>query len=405
MDSGLGGRFWRLLAASGVSNLADGIGRTALPLLAATLTRDPVLISGLYSLAFLPWLLFALPAGALVDRSDRRRAMVLANGVRAAVLAALTVATALDQISIVALYAVAFGLGAAETIYDSAANALLPQVVRPDQLERGNGWLVTGEAVGQIFLGGPLGAGLFVLAAAVPLAVNAGGFAVAALIMVTLAGRYRPGLASTRSVRADIRDGVRWVWRHRLLRGLILAFGLTAGLHAMAMAVLVLYALDTLGLTEAGYGLFLLTGGIGGLIGGLLAPVLSGRLDRIGTLVLAGFVAPLAMLGMGLVTDPIGAAGLSALGAGAVMVGNVLTMSLRQALIPEHLFGRVQGAWRTLVWGSLPLGGLAGGLLADATSVATVFVLAGAGNLVVGLVIMVLLYRHRPVIIAAYPTG
>ena len=405
MDSGLGGRFWRLLAASGVSNLADGIGRTALPLLAATLTRDPVLISGLYSLAFLPWLLFALPAGALVDRSDRRRAMVLANGVRAAVLAALTVATALDQISIVALYAVAFGLGAAETIYDSAANALLPQVVRPDQLERGNGWLVTGEAVGQIFLGGPLGAGLFVLAAAVPLAVNAGGFAVAALIMVTLAGRYRPGLASTRSVRADIRDGVRWVWRHRLLRGLILAFGLTAGLHAMAMAVLVLYALDTLGLTEAGYGLFLLTGGIGGLIGGLLAPVLSGRLDRIGTLVLAGFVAPLAMLGMGLVTDPIGAAGLSALGAGAVMVGNVLTMSLRQALIPEHLFGRVQGAWRTLVWGSLPLGGLAGGLLADATSVATVFVLAGAGNLVVGLAIMVLLYRHRPVIIAAYPTG
>jgi MFS family permease len=162
----LGGGYWRLFGASAMSNLADGVGRAALPLLAATLTRDPVLIAGLYSLAFLPWLLFALPAGAVVDRSDRRRAMVVTNLVRAAVVAALALATATGHASIAILYASAFLIGTAETVYDSAANALLPQVVRPDQLDRGNSLLVTAEAVGQVFLGGPVGALLFTVAAA-----------------------------------------------------------------------------------------------------------------------------------------------------------------------------------------------------------------------------------------------
>jgi MFS family permease len=401
-DPGLGQRFWRLLGASAASNLADGVGRAALPLLAAALTRDPLLISGLYSLAFLPWLLFALPAGALVDRTDRRRAMVLANSIRAAVLAALAVVTVTGHASIGLLYAVAFILGTAETVYDSAANALLPQVVRPDQLDRGNGLLVTAEAVGQIFLGGPLGAFLFTLAAAAPLFGNAAGFAAAALIMMTLAGGYRPALASRKSIRADIRDGVRWMLRQPLLRGLTLAFGLTSAFQSMAVAVLVLYALDVLHLTEAGYGLVLLAGGIGGLCGGLAAPPIAARLGRTATLVVVSTVAPLTLIAMGLVSHPLAACVLFAAGGFLIMVSNVLTMSLRQALIPEELFGRVQGAWRTLVWGGIPLGGVAGGALAAATDVPTVFVVAGVGFLLVGVAVAVLLVRHRSTIAGAY---
>jgi MFS family permease len=398
----LGGRYWRLFAASAMSNVADGVGRAALPLLAATLTRDPVLIAGLYSLAFLPWLLFALPAGAVVDRSDRRRAMVATNVLRAAVVAALAVATATGHASIALLYAAAFLLGTAETVYDSAANALLPQVVRRDQLDRGNSLLATAEAVGQVFLGGPVGALLFTVAAAAPLAGNAAGFASGALIMLTVAGTYRPALASARSLRRDIGDGVRWMLRQPLLRGLTFAFGLTSAGHSMAMSVLVLYALDVLRLTEAAYGLLLLAGGIGGLIGGLIAPLVGTRLGRTRTLVVVALGSPLSLLAMGLVDEPIAGGALFGAGALLLMVSNVLTMSLRQALIPEELFGRVQGAWRTLVWGGIPLGGVAGGVLATATDVSTVFLAAGVCNLLVGGAITALLFRHRQIIADAY---
>jgi MFS family permease len=395
-------RFWRLLGASAMSNLADGMGRAALPLLAATLTRDPVLISALYSLAFLPWLLFAIPAGVLVDRTDRRRAMIVANLLRAVTIGALAVATVTGHASIPLLYATAFALGAAETVYDSAANALLPQLVRPDQLDRGNSLLATAEAVGQIFLGGPVGALLFTVAAVVPLAGNAVGFALCALIMVTITGAYRPALASTRAVHQDVADGVRWLRRQPLLRGLVVTFGLSATLHAAVMAVLVLYALDVLGLSEAGYGVLLLAGGLGGLLGGLITPPLSTRLGRIRTLVAVTLVSPLGLIAMGLVRRPVLGAVVFGIGGCAIMISNVITMSLRQSLIPEELFGRVQGVWRTVVWGGIAVGGVLGGGLAALTDVPTVFVAAGVANLATGAAVTVLIVRHRTTITAAH---
>jgi MFS family permease len=395
-------RFWRLLGASATSNLADGMGRVALPLLAATLTRDPVLIAGLYSLAFLPWLLFAIPAGVLVDRTDRRRAMIVANLLRAVTVGALAVATVTGHASIPLLYATAFALGAAETVYDSAANALLPQLVRPDQLDRGNSLLVTAEAVGQIFLGGPIGALLFTMAAVAPLAGNAVGFALCALIMVTITGVYRPALASTRAVHHDVADGLRGLRRQPLLRGLVVTFGLGATLHAMVMAVLVLYALDVLGLSEAGYGLLLLAGGLGGLLGGLIAPRLSTRLGRTRTLAAVTLASPLGLIALGLLRQPILGAVVFGLGACAIMISNVITMSLRQSLIPEELFGRVQGVWRTIVWGGIAIGGVIGGGLAALTDVPTVFVAAGLANLVTGAAVTVLIMRHRATITAAH---
>ena len=164
--TGLGPRFWRMYASSATSNLADGIGRTVLPLLAASYTRDPVLVAGLTTFAFLPWLLFALPSGALVDRVDRRHAMSAANAVRALSLGGLAVLTALHAGSVAALYAVAFLLGMAETVYDSATRALLPQVVARRDLDRANSLLTVEETLGQQFLGAPVGSALFAVAVA-----------------------------------------------------------------------------------------------------------------------------------------------------------------------------------------------------------------------------------------------
>jgi MFS family permease len=393
----LGSAFWRLYAASAAANLADGVNRVALPLLATTLTRDPVLVAGLTSLAFVPWLLFALPAGAVVDRVDRKRAMAVTNVVRALALGALAATVLTGTASLVVLYLVAFVVGVAETGYDSAARAMLPQVVRRDQLDRGNGLLTSAEEASQGFLGAPLGSVLFALAVAAPLLTTAGGFLLAAVLVLTIAGAHRPARPAgpRTTIRRDVVEGVGWLWRHRFLRGLTLVSASTSLTQSMTTGVLVLFALDELGVGEAGYGLLLTASGVGAVVGGLTAAPLARRVGRTATLV-AGSVLSAVTTGAVAFTDDAWVAGaLFAAGTAGILFWNVLTMSLRQALIPEELFGRVQGGYRTLVWGGIPLGALLGGLLADATSVPTVFVVAGCGLLVLAGVLWRLLAVHR----------
>ncbi|MGY1601820.1 MFS transporter [Geodermatophilus sp. SYSU D00815] len=391
----LGSRFWRLFASSATSNLADGIGRTALPLLAASYTRDPVLVSGLATFAFLPWLLFALLGGALVDRVDRRYAMSVANAVRAVALGVLALLVACDAGSVLALYLVAFLLGTAETVYDSATRALLPQVVDRRRLDRANSLLTAEESLGQQFIGAPVGAALFALAVALPFAVNSAGFALAAVLVLTIRGVRRPDRPAARaSVRADVAEGVRWLWRHRLLRGFTLLAGATCLTNSMIDGVLVLYVLEVLLLPESSFGLVVLAAGVGALLGGLVAPAVGRRLGRARALTAGAVVSAVAIGLMGVVRDGFAAAALLALSAVGVMVWNVLTMSLRQALIPEHLFGRVQGAYRTVVWGAIPLGALTGGAVARLLGVPAVFLVSGTGLLVLAGALWLLLRAH-----------
>jgi MFS family permease len=401
----LGSAFWRLYAASAVSNLADGVNRVALPLLAATLTRNPVQVAGLTSLAYLPWLLFALPAGAVVDRVDRKRAMAGANGARAAALGVLGVTAVTGTVSLAVLYALAFAVGVAETVYDSAARAMLPQVVRRDQLDRGNGLLTTAEEASQGFLGAPLGSALFALAVGAPLLGSAGGFALAAVLVLTIVGVHRPdrGTGPRATLRRDVADGVRWLFRHRFLRGLTLVSAGTSLVGSMTSGVLVLFALDDLGVSTAGYGLLLIAAGVGAVLGGLTAAPLSRRIGRTPTLVAGAVITGVVLVAVGFTRSPVVAGVLFALETFGVLFWNVLTMSLRQVLIPEELFGRVQGGYRTLVWGAIPLGALLGGLLAGATTVPTVFVVAGACLLLLSGVLWRLLAVHRELVADALP--
>ena len=392
---GLGPRFWRMYASSATSNLADGVGRTALPLLAASYTRDPVLVAGLTTFAFLPWLLFALVSGALVDRSDRRYAMAAANAVRALSLGALALITALDAGSVAILYVVAFLLGTAETVYDSATRALLPQVVGRRDLDRANSLLTVEESLGQQFVGSPAGSALFALAVTLPFALNSAGFAVAALLILTVRGVRRPERSAERtSVRADVAEGVRWLWRHRFLRGLTLVSGATCLVNSMVNGVLVLYVLEVLHLPASSFGLVVLAAGVGALLGGVVTPWLGRVLGR-ATALTGGAALTAVTIGlMGMVSDGVVAALLFGAAAAGVMTWNVLTMSLRQSLIPHAMFGRVQGAYRTVVWGAIPVGSLAGGAVASALGVASVFVVSGAGLLVLAGVLGLLLRRH-----------
>ena len=351
----LGGSFWRLFASSSSSNLSDGILQATLPLLAASLTRDPVAVSAVASLAFLPWLLFAFAAGTLVDRVDRRRAMAVSNLVRGVLVGLLAGVVASGHASMPLLYVVAFMLGCAETVYDNAARAMLPRVVPRSRLERGNSLLTTAESVGNIFLGAPLGAWLFAIAASVPLWTNGVTYLVAALLALTVAGSFRTARApQSTTLRQDMGEGLGWLLRHRLLRSLMVWTFFGAMIHSLTQGILVLFALQNLGLSTRGYGLALAAAGSGAVLGAVLSPRLTLLLGRTHAMGAAQTFSAAMLLVMAVWQQPVAGVVAFSLSAAAVSAFNVQIMSVRQALIPDDLFGRVQGAYRTAIWGASP---------------------------------------------------
>jgi Na+/melibiose symporter-like transporter len=385
-----------LLGSSTAANIGDGIGKVAFPLLAASITRDPILIAGLSALSFLPWLLFAFLSGALVDRVDRRAAMLLANGFRAGAVGLLGVLVVFDAVSIWLIYLVAFVLGTVETVADSTANALIPAVVGRERLESANSKLQSVEIVGQTFLGGPVGSLTFALFAAAPFLLNSAGFAVAAALLVGMTGNYRPRAAQTRSgLRRQLGEGLRWVATQPLLRRLVIIAGAMALTTELAQALLVLYALQDLGIGAAAFGVFVLLGGVGGLVGAAVASRLTRRLPRHVVLVLAMVAAGTGFLGMSVLDDAALSGVLFGLFAAAIVVVNVILGTIRHAFVPEGLFGRVLGVWRTVVWGAIPLGALFGGLLAGALGTRAVFAISGTAQFLLAVWAWRTLTSHR----------
>ena len=182
----LGRDFGKLWTAAAFSNLADGLGRTAVPLIATTLTRDPLAISVIGALAFLPWLVFGLPAGMIVDRFDRRLVMAAANALRAGVALWLSVLTVTGQLSLWALFAgvLLFGLG--ETLFDNGTNAVIPAVVKRPQLDRANGWMQAAQVTIDSFVATPIAGVLFAVSLALPLWITGAAYIVPVVLAILL---------------------------------------------------------------------------------------------------------------------------------------------------------------------------------------------------------------------------
>ncbi len=405
----LGANYLRLWIAATVSNLGDGVTLAALPLLAASLTRSPTSVAAVSFAGTLPWLFFALLGGALADRLDRKRTMAAVDGFRMLAIGTLALLVLTDSTTIVLIGAVAFVLGSAETLFDNAAQAILPNVVPRDALEMANGRLYAAEVVTNQFAGPPLGAFLFTAAAAAPFILDAGSFGIAALVVLGLRGSFRPvrdfaGAEARPSIRADIAEGLRWLRRHRLLRTLALLLGVLNLLEAGVMAVLVLYALEVLDLSKAGYGILLTAAGIGALFGSLLARRLISWIGPGTTLIVSVLLIGVATGVPALVANPIVVgASLAVVGAAAV-AWNVVTVSLRQAIVPDELLGRVNSAYRLLGWGTMPIGALLGGLLADAFGLRAPFVIGGVIPIVLALA-MVPAINNRTIAAARAAAG
>ena len=367
--AGLGRRFAALWTSSTTSAFGTGLATVATPLFVASRTSDPFVVSSAAAVTWLPWLLFALPAGVLVDRVDHRRLMVLDDWLRAAAMGGLAVAVLTGRAGIGVLLAVLFCLSTGEIVVRSASQALVPALVPRARLERANGWLFGGTMVAQQMVAGPLGGGLFALAAALPFVTNAATFATSAAVLTLVTGSYRvaPGDASApRSVRREVLDGLRWLVHQRLLRTMALLIGLLNVTLTAALAVLVLLARERLGLGAVGYGLLFTSLAVGGLLGALVGDRIIARVTatwtvRVGLLVEAGTHLVLATSRSAAVVGGT----LFLFGVHGALWGMVAS-SLRQRLAPPEMLGRVGSSTLFVSAGGNCLGAVLGGALASA---------------------------------------
>jgi len=387
----LGVNYWRLWTASVISNLGDGVATIAYPWLASAVTRNGLLI-GLVAVAQrLPWLVFTLPAGVITDRLDRRKIMVSMDIVRAgltvvvgfAVLAREgmlpapeEIAAGLELTTDTTLYTVlllaSLFFGFAEVLRDNAAQTILPAIVEPRGLEKANGQMWGVEIVANSFVGPPLGSLLIGIAFSLPFFFDAGTFALAAALVWIISGTFQPERTSRAADtkvnwRGEIAEGFGWLWRHPLLKPMAIILGIMNGVGAITFATFVLFAQEVLGTTAFQFALLGTGAAVGGLAGTFFASKVSGKLGSGTSLfltLLASIFIP-AIIGISSHWMIVWAAfGLFTFTA---VLWNVITVSLRQTIIPDRLLGRVNSVYRFFAWGMMPVGSVVGGLLVVGT--------------------------------------
>lgn len=381
LDDGLGRGFWTLFSASLVANLSDGIFQIALPLLAVSVTKEPGLVAGVTVASRLPWLVFALVAGALADRLDRRRTMVLVDAGRVVLLSGLVLAVVANVATIWLLYLVAFVLGCLETMFDTAASSMLPNVVGKDKVVAANSRLNAVELTMNNFVGPPLGGLLAGIGIASAFGTAAAGYLGALLCLVTLTGTFRAARSGPPvSIAADIRVGMSYLWSHRLLRTMAFVVGPMNLASTAVFAVLVLYVVapGPLGLDGVGFGLLTTAIAVGTVVGTLLASrieQLLGRANLFVACILSLLVSDVVWI---VIPQPILIGIVLALSSTVGGAFNVVFGSIRQRIVPNHLLGRVMASFRVISWGSLPIGALLGGIIGQTFGLPAVFIAAGA---------------------------
>jgi MFS family permease len=390
----LGRSFRLLLVSSTITNIGDGIALAAGPLLVASQTRDPLLVSMAFLAQNLPVLLFGLHAGAIADRVDRRRLIALVNVARSVVLAVLAATIVTGAVSIAVVLAALFVLGTAETYADVGSQSLLPRLVHRRDLGIANARLQGASLLMNGLVAPPVGAALFAIGMAIPFVLDAAGFLLGAVIVSRLVyrgeGDGAPDEATSddapaserASIRADIAEGLRWLRHHPPMRTLaltIVAFNVTFG---AAWSVLVLYAQEQLGMSDVGYGLVSTAMAVGGLAGSFLY----GRLERrfsLADIMRVGLLIETAThLVLALTTLPaVALVTFTVFGAHAFVWGTTAT-AVRQRAVPDELLGRVTGVYHVGVMLGLVVGTPIGGWLASSFGIAAPFWFGFVGSAV-----------------------
>jgi MFS family permease len=379
----LGANYYKLFAGTVVSNMGDGMATIAYPWLASAVTRNPILVATVAVAQRLPWLLFTLPAGVITDRVDRRKAMLTMDVLRGfltlfvafAVLRAQGSLPAPDELDAVTgtrtglfliVLAATLLLGMAEVLRDNANQTLMPSIVRPDQLEKANGRVWSIEGIMNLFVGPPLGSLLLLAAFALPFFVDAATFFIAAAMVFLIPGSFRAERAESEpalTFRQELAEGVRWLMAHPLLRPMAIILGLMNGASMISGATMVLFAQEVLDIGPFLFTVMFFGMALGGFIGGNIASAVSARLG-------SGTCLAIALGGMAVAPVIVGLSSwwpvvMVVMGLVALLgiLWNVITVSLRQTIIPPRLLGRVNSVYRFFAWGMMPIGAAVGGLL------------------------------------------
>jgi predicted MFS family arabinose efflux permease len=361
--------------------MGDGVLLAAGPLLVASLTREPFPVAMAVLAQRLPWVVFGVVAGAIIDRLDRRRLIIVVDLLRAAVLVFLTVIVATDHVNLASIYVAMFLIGTAETFADNAGMVYLAVVVPKAELGVANARMFGSFTVTNQLAGPPLGALLFTAGMALPFGVNAVCFLLSAAIVARMVPRSAPAReADAPSLRREVAEGLRWLWSHapvRTLAIMITIFNVTFG---TAISVLVLYAYERLGLDELGFGLFLTVSAVGGLIGSASFGLLERRFSYAVLLRVGLVIETLTHLSLALTSTAwVAAAVMTIFGAHAVIWGTTST-TVRQRAVPERLLGRVTSVYMLGSIGAIAIGTLIGGGLAQRWGILAPFWFAFVGS-------------------------
>jgi MFS family permease len=378
-----------LWSATTISNLGDGIVSIAYPWLASAVTRSPLLIALSVVVSRLPWLIFTLHAGVITDRFNRKRIIVAMDSVRGLLTIAVGIFVYLERDSLPSLneltsltnletnytlYSVilvtAFLFGLAEVLRDNSAQTLMPAVVEDKDLEKANGRMWSAESLTNSFIGPPLGSFIIAIAIFLPFFVDAATFFVAAALIASMKPTVKSFSPEAKSgpinFRAEIKEGFSWLWSHTLLRPMAIILGLLNGIASLTGAVFILFAQEVLDTTVFIFAVLGTAAAVGGILGGLLGPKVSEKIGSGRSLALALFVMPFGTLLIGFSSQWYVVWVLVVIETFTAVLWNVVTVSLRQSLIPTNLLGRVNSVYRFFAWGTIPIGTLLGGGLVAA---------------------------------------
>ena len=379
--------FWKLWSANGFSNLGDGLYQILLPLLAAQLTDSPTRIATLSVMLSLPWLLFALQAGSIVDKFDRHKVMFWVTCGRVVLLFLLTIAVIMNFISLPFLYIVAFLMGVGETLVDTAFTSIVPAVVSRDRLNWANAQITAMQTVTNTFIGPPLAGLLAGMSFALATGSSTLMYVAAAFALLLIRGTFTAPAHTDSPTRphiwAHVTGGLRFLWNNRLIRDLTL---FTASMNIFWSgwgALLVLYAVKPgpMELSEFEYGLLLTVMAVGGLLGSMLANRLQKQLGTRNALAL-DFVGTILLVGIPALTANFWAVGAAVFIAGmGASVWVILVASIRQQVVPSDLLGRVYSASRFVSWGIGPLGAATAGLIAEFWGIRTMFAIGALASI------------------------
>ena len=399
MSEKLGPAFNRLFSASVISNLSDGLLAVAAPLLAISLTKDPVLISLLSAFVMLPWLLFAIPIGLIVDRSNKRLLITFTNSIRFITAGLVALAISTDTITIYWLLLATFLIGTCEVATDTATQSLIPVILEKKNFEKANSRLNIAETVIQNFIGAPLSGFLYATAIVLPFILNSLGFLIAAIFVLMIpAHLISHGSADDKheverkSFISDIKFGLNYLWNDRPLRRLVATTTSLGFFYSLSTSTLILFITETLNLPTQYFGVLLAGSGSGAVLGGILTSTLSKKFGRGGVLAVAIFVSSITVLFQGFAPNFWVFGSIGFISAFFITNWNILLMSCYQVLIPAELYGRIHGARRTFVWGVMPIGAFLGGVIAK-SGLRLPLIIGGIATTLISLTAFSFVYR------------